>query len=343
MQVRDFNYHLPAELIAQKPSRERAASRLLYLDGPTGRISDAVFSDLSGLLLPGDLLVLNDTRVIPARLCGKKDSGGRVEVLVERITGDHRLWAQIRASRSPRPGSWLCLENHVEVEVLGRCGDLFELCFHDPRTVTTILDAVGRVPLPPYIERAADEMDRERYQTVYACQAGSVAAPTAGLHFDQPMLQRIKAMGVDVAYVTVHIGAGTFQPIRVTRLSDHKMHAEYVTVPAGVCDQVRATRVRGGRVIAVGSTSVRGLEAAALGGDIRPLCGETDLFVYPGYRFRIVDAMVTNFHLPESTLFILVCAFAGKERVMAAYRHAVKQRYRFFSYGDAMYITRAAE
>ncbi|MCW8972756.1 MAG: tRNA preQ1(34) S-adenosylmethionine ribosyltransferase-isomerase QueA, partial [Gammaproteobacteria bacterium] len=285
-----------------------------------------------------DLLVFNDTRVIPARLFGRKESGGAVEVLVERITGEQTVLAHLRASKSPRPGSWLTLEEGIAVEVSGRDGALFALRF--PAPVLELLKQYGRMPLPPYIEREAGESDAERYQTVYARKEGAVAAPTAGLHFDEAMLAHLDEMGVESAYVTLHVGAGTFQPVRVDDIREHHMHSEYIEVPQAVVDAVAATRARGGRVVAVGTTVVRSLESAARanGGELAVYSGETDIFIYPGYQFRVIDALVTNFHLPESTLLMLVSAFAGYEQTMAAYRHAVEQRYRFFSYGDAMFL-----
>jgi S-adenosylmethionine:tRNA ribosyltransferase-isomerase len=272
-----------------------------------------------------------------------KESGGRVEVLIERVLGAHCVLAQVRASKSPKRGGRLLLEGRLEAEVVGRREELYELRFCDPRPVPEVLEEVGRVPLPPYIARAAEATDAQRYQTVYAARPGAVAAPTAGLHFDRPLLERLAAAGVESTYVTLHVGAGTFQPVRAERLEEHVMHAEHVEVGTGVCEQVRAARARGGRVVAVGTTAVRSLESAAQGGELAPFRGETRLFIHPGYRFRCVDALITNFHLPESTLLMLVCAFGGYGSVMAAYRHAVEQRYRFFSYGDAMFITRAKE
>ena len=338
----DFHYDLPESLIAQAPLAERGASRLLCLDGPSGERADRLFSDLPSLLRAGDLLVFNDTRVIPARLLGEKDSGGRVEVLVERVTGLHEALAHVRASKSPKPGRRLILaEGALEAEVTGRDGDLFALRFADETPLLELLERHGRIPLPPYIERTPDGADRERYQTVYAREPGAVAAPTAGLHFDEPMLDRLRAMGVEQGFVTLHVGAGTFQPMRADRVEDHHMHPEWVEVSERLCGQVAATRERGGRVVAVGTTAVRSLEAASQGeGGLAPFRGDTELFITPGYRFRTVDAMVTNFHLPESTLLMLVSAFAGYQPMMAAYRHAVAEKYRFFSYGDAMWLTR---
>lgn len=340
MQRHDFSYDLPPELIAQAPPAERSASRMLVLDGRTGALEDSRFATLDQRLGPDDLLVFNDTRVIPARLRGEKATGGRVEVLIERVLDARRALAHVRASKSPRPGAVLRLESAFDVRVLGRAEDLFELEFPAGRTVLEWLEAHGHVPLPPYIARPDDDADRERYQTVYASRPGAVAAPTAGLHFDEAMLERLAERGVRTTRVTLHVGAGTFQPVRVERLEDHRMHAEYLEVDETACEAVAAARARGGRVVAVGTTVVRSLETAAAGGELRPYRGETRLFIRPGYRFRVVDALLTNFHLPESTLLMLVSAFAGHEHVMRAYRHAVEQRYRFFSYGDAMFVVR---
>jgi S-adenosylmethionine:tRNA ribosyltransferase-isomerase len=360
MQRSDFYYDLPPGLIAQHPPTLRGESRLLHLDGGTGAVQDLQFNDLTQLVRPGDLLVFNDTRVIPARLWGVKASGGKVEVLIERILDECRVWAHVRASKAPRPGGRLIFQG-IEAEMLGRQGDLFELRFDmpdnrgggavgastpqgsSPRSLLDILEQIGQVPLPPYIHRPGSPPDpaedRERYQTVYARHPGAVAAPTAGLHFDTPLLARLRAMGVHSAFVTLHVGAGTFQPVRAERLEDHLMHVEYVRVDAAVCEQVRAARARGGRVIAVGTTAVRSLESASRGGVIEPFAGDTGIFIYPGYHFVSVDALITNFHLPESTLLMLVCAFGGYTPVMKAYHHAITYGYRFFSYGDAMFIT----
>jgi S-adenosylmethionine:tRNA ribosyltransferase-isomerase len=335
-----FAYDLPEELIAQQPTPERSAGRLLTLDGATGAFEDRRVQDLPALVGPEDLLVLNDTRVIPARLLGHKETGGRVEVLVERVLDNHGALAHVRASKPPGPGSRLILEERVAAEVLGRRDELFHLRFLDRRPVYAVLEAAGQVPLPPYIRRAPQAADAERYQTVYARRHGAVAAPTAGLHFDRALLARLQEVGTGIAFVTLHIGAGTFQPLRVDEVEEHRMHSEYAQVTDEVVAAVEATRRRGGRVIAVGTTSVRALESAAAGGACAPFAGETDIFIYPGYRFRCVDALLTNFHLPESTLIMLVCAFAGTEPVLRAYRHAVVQRYRFFSYGDAMFVSR---
>jgi S-adenosylmethionine:tRNA ribosyltransferase-isomerase len=297
-----------------------------------------MFVDLPDLLQPGDLLVFNDTKVIPARMYGQKQTGGKVEVLVERLLDSNRVLAHLRSSKSPKPGVVITIGD-TELEVLGRQGDLFELISHD-RALMELMDEHGHMPLPPYIQRDDENLDLDRYQTIYAERPGAVAAPTAGLHFDQDMLQRLEQMGVESARVTLHVGAGTFQPVRVQNLDEHKMHSELVEVSQEVCDQVAATRQRGGRVVAVGTTSVRSLEAASVDGELKPFSGETQLFLRPGSRFNTVDAMLTNFHLPESTLLMLVSAFAGYDHMMAAYRHAVEQKYRFFSYGDAMFITR---
>ncbi|WP_425545191.1 tRNA preQ1(34) S-adenosylmethionine ribosyltransferase-isomerase QueA [Castellaniella daejeonensis] len=340
LDISQFDYELPPELIAQHPAERRDASRLLHLDG-TGALHDRQFIDLPGLLRAGDLLVFNDTRVIKARLRGRKDSGGQVEVLVERITEPRRALAHVRASKSPRPGTRLVLAGGAfEAEVLGRQDELFELAF--PAPVLELLEQHGSVPLPPYIAHSADAEDETRYQTIYADKPGAVAAPTAGLHFDQAMLDRLQAKGVERAFVTLHVGAGTFQPVRVARISEHVMHAERYVVPAETLRRIRETRARGGRVVAVGTTSVRSLEAAAHDGDGEHTCeGDTRLFITPGYRFSNVDALITNFHLPQSTLLMLVSALAGMDPIRRAYAHAVQSRYRFFSYGDAMFIEAA--
>lgn len=335
----EFHFELPDDLIARYPADLRSASRLLCLEGETGQLRDRMFTDLVELLHPGDLLVFNDTRVIPARLLGEKSSGGRVEVLVERIIDARHALAHVRASKAPRPGTLLRLEGEVEVEVLGRDGALFLLYFDADRPLLELLEAVGRIPLPPYIDREVETLDRERYQTVFARRHGAVAAPTAGLHFDAALLERLAARGVESTFVTLHVGAGTFQPVRVDRIEEHVMHAEYVEVGEETCERVRAVRAHGGRVVAVGTTSVRSLETAARNDELEPFQGDTDIFIHPGYRFRAVDTLITNFHLSGSTLLMLVAAFAGHDNVMTAYRHAVEQRYRFFSYGDAMFLT----
>lgn len=342
LSLHDFDYPLPPELIAQHPLPERAASRLLVVRG--ARLEDHRFADLPQLLAPGDLLVLNDTRVIHARLHGVKPSGGRVEVLVERPVGHHEALAQIRASHSPKPGSRLLLEDALDVEVVARVGEFFHLRFPGGEDVVQLLERHGKLPLPPYIERTAAGEDETRYQTVYARERGSVAAPTAGLHFDAPLLDALRARGVEFAYLTLHVGAGTFQPVREDDLSRHRMHGERYAIPSETVAAIEAARRRGGRVIAVGTTSLRALEAAALReGGLAAGAAETDLFVQPGFIFRVADRLITNFHLPRSTLLMLASAFGGLEEIRAAYRHAIAQRYRFFSYGDACLIHRHDE
>jgi S-adenosylmethionine:tRNA ribosyltransferase-isomerase len=332
----DFDYFLPPHLIAQAPLPERAASRLLVATGTA--LQDRGFADLPSLLHAGDLLVFNDTRVINARLLGSKDSGGKVEVLVERQTGRHEALAQVRASHAPKPGARLRLEDALDVEVLTREGDFFLLRFPPHDDLSTLLDRHGRVPLPPYIERAPTSADRTRYQTLYARHPGSVAAPTAGLHFDAPLLDVLRSRGVEFAFVTLHVGAGTFQPVRVRNLEEHRMHRERYFIPDATVRAVEQTRQRGGRVVAVGTTSLRALESAARGGVLAAGNGDTDLFILPGFQFRVADCLITNFHLPKSTLLMLVAAFAGVDSTRHAYRHAIAQRYRFFSYGDAMFL-----
>ncbi|AGA89861.1 S-adenosylmethionine:tRNA ribosyltransferase-isomerase [Thioflavicoccus mobilis 8321] len=335
----DFHYELPPELIAQRPLAERGASRLLNLDGPSGALRDLSFADLPQLLRPGDLLVLNDTSVMRARLLGRKPTGGCVEILIERLLGPDAALAHCRPGRSLRTATEIEIDGGGKVVVAGREGELFRLVAPDG-DLSALMARRGHVPLPPYIQRPDDGADTERYQTVYAAREGAIAAPTAGLHFEEAMLARLSALGVGQARVTLHVGAGTFQPVRAERIDAHRMHAEWVEVGDDVCAQVSATRAAGGRVVAVGTTSVRSLETAAADGALRPYCGDSRLFIRPGYRFRVVDALLTNFHLPESTLLMLVSAFAGHAQVMAAYRHAVEARYRFFSYGDAMFLTR---
>ena len=339
MNVSDFHFDLPDELIARYPLSERSASRLFCLDGLSGDINHRRFTDLPDLLQPGDLLVFNNTKVIPARLFGKKETGGAVEILVQRITGEQQMLAHVRASKSPKPGQQVLLEDGTALNVIARADALFELQADGSESLLDILDRLGHMPLPPYIDRADEASDRERYQTVYAREAGAVAAPTAGLHFDEALLQKLTAMGVEATFVTLHVGAGTFQPVRVDKLEDHVMHHELAHVRQDTVDAVARTRARGGRVIAVGTTSVRSLESASHQGNLRPFAGDTDIFIYPGYSFQTVDALITNFHLPESTLIMLVSAFAGYEHVMGAYKEAVREEYRFFSYGDAMFIT----
>ncbi|ELY5929921.1 tRNA preQ1(34) S-adenosylmethionine ribosyltransferase-isomerase QueA [Cronobacter turicensis] len=344
MRLTDFSFELPESLIAHYPQAQRSACRLLSLDGPTGDLTHGTFTDLLDKLNPGDLLVFNNTRVIPARLFGRKASGGKIEVLVERMLDDHRVLAHIRASKAPKPGAELLLgdDESVNATMTARHDALFEVQFNDERPVLDILNSIGHMPLPPYIERPDEEADRELYQTVYSQKPGAVAAPTAGLHFDEPLLERLRAKGIEMAFVTLHVGAGTFQPVRVESIEDHVMHSEYAEVPQEVVDAVLAAKARGNKVVAVGTTSVRSLESAAHAAQdalIAPFFGDTQIFIYPGYQYQVIDALVTNFHLPESTLIMLVSAFAGYKHTMNAYREAVKAEYRFFSYGDAMYIT----
>lgn len=339
MKTQDFHFELPEQLIARYPMPERSSSRLLCLNKTSGAISHRKFTDIEALLQPGDLLVFNNTKVIPARVFGQKDSGGKLEILVERVLDAHSVLAHVRASKSPKSGSVIWLGEGAELakaEVVARRESLFELRFMDD--VSAVLERHGHMPLPPYIAREDDVADRERYQTVYAEKAGAVAAPTAGLHFDEPLLDRLRQKGVAFAYVTLHVGAGTFQPVRVDDVTQHKMHSEYLEVDEQVCRMVSETKAAGKRVVAVGTTSVRSLETAALHGDLQPYTGDTDIFIYPGFHFNVIDALITNFHLPESTLIMLVSALAGKANVMAAYREAVDEQYRFFSYGDAMFI-----
>ncbi|MCK4744201.1 MAG: tRNA preQ1(34) S-adenosylmethionine ribosyltransferase-isomerase QueA [Sulfuriflexus sp.] len=338
MQRSDFSFELPDDLIAQQPASERCGSRLLCLDPSQQQIQDKIFADFPNLLNKGDLLVFNNTRVIPARLLAHKDSGGKVEILIERVLNQHEVLANVRASKSPKPGSKIVLENGVELEMLERQGALFKLGFPAEQDAMAIIEDVGHMPLPPYISRNDNEVDQERYQTVYASNPGAVAAPTAGLHFDAECLATIEQLGVGTTEVTLHVGAGTYQPVRTDDIRDHTMHSEYLEVSEATVTAINETKARGGRVIAVGTTSVRSLETAARSGGLQPYAGETDIFIYPGYEFQVVDAMLTNFHLSESTLLMLVSAFAGREFILDAYQHAVAERYRFFSYGDAMFI-----
>ncbi len=339
MKLSDFDYELPPGLIAQHPAPERAASRLLRVE-PWGGLRDLAFRDLPSLLGPEDLLVFNDTRVIKARLRGRKDSGGEVEVLVERVTGQATALAHVRASKSPKAGRKLVFAPDAVAEVTGRRDDLFELRFEGDLGVLDILAAHGEVPLPPYITHAPQADDESRYQTVYATEPGAVAAPTAGLHFDAAMLGALAAKGIDSARVTLHVGAGTFQPVRGDDISSHVMHEEWYSIPETTVNAIAAARARGGRVVAVGTTTLRALESAAAAGPLRAQAAETRLFIVPGFRFRIVDRLVTNFHLPKSTLLMLVSAFSGTDLIRRAYAHAVANRYRFFSYGDAMLLDR---
>ena len=333
----DFDYLLPPKLIAQPPLARRTDSRLLQV---SPQLADLQFSDLPRLLAPGDLLVFNDTRVIHARLFGTNDTGGQVEVMIERPLGAHEALAQVRASKSPKPGTWLRLEDALDVEVIGRAGEFFHLRFPEGEDLIALLERHGRLPLPPYIERAAGDTDESRYQTVFARNPGSVAAPTAGLHFDEALLARLAEHGVNSAYITLNVGAGTFQPVRVHDLSEHKMHTEAYFVPQATVDAIAATKAAGRRVVCVGTTSMRALESAARGGELEAGEAESDLFILPGYQFQVADALVTNFHLPKSTLLMLVSALAGVDVIRRAYAHAVAARYRFFSYGDAMFLTR---
>jgi S-adenosylmethionine:tRNA ribosyltransferase-isomerase len=340
MQVADFDFVLPDELIAQFPPALRGGSRLLHVEA-SGTQHDREFADLPRLLHPNDLLVMNDTRVIKARLFGQKESGGRVELLVERVLGEFEALAFIRASHAPQAGSKIHLGEAMTLEVLARQDDLTRLRF--PRPVLEILDELGQLPLPPYIVHTPTADDEARYQTVYADQPGAVAAPTAGLHFDQSMLDALRERGIRTAQVTLHVGAGTFQPVRVEAIADHRMHSERYTIPQATVDAIRDTRDRGGRVVAVGTTSLRALEAASQSGELRAGSAETDIFITPGFRFRVVDALITNFHLPRSTLLMLVSAFAGMDAIRTAYAHAIQARYRFFSYGDAMFLERNSQ
>ncbi|MGZ4960170.1 MAG: tRNA preQ1(34) S-adenosylmethionine ribosyltransferase-isomerase QueA [Methylomonas sp.] len=338
MKKSDFFYHLPESLIAQKPLQQRSASRLLHLDKKSGALTDGQFPDFVDMLRPNDLLVLNDTKVIPARLYGHKATGGKIEILIERLESSHRALAHIKASKSPKPDTLLTLDNGAVCRVLERENDLFRLAFETEETLLELLTKIGHIPLPPYIARTDDSDDIDRYQTVFAKQAGAVAAPTAGLHFDRETLDKIDRRGIAKAFVTLHVGSGTFQPVRVDDLSQHVMHKEYFQVPEQTVEAVKQARAKGGRVLAIGTTAVRALESASLSGELQARFGDTDLFITPGYRFKSVDAMLTNFHLPESTLLMLISAFAGYDAVMNAYQHAIAQRYRFFSYGDAMVI-----
>ena len=338
MQLKDFHFELPDELIARYPTEQRTASRLLRLDGETGDINHSHFFQLVDFLEPDDLLVFNNTRVLPARLFGKKASGGQVEILIERVESDSEAIAHVRANRSPKPGARLVLDDGSALEVLSKDGALYELKLLS-NDWHSVMQAVGHMPLPPYIDREDEVADKERYQTVYSKVDGAVAAPTAGLHFDDELLAKIADKGVDTAFVTLHVGAGTFSPVRVDNVEDHKMHSEWYELSQEVADKVKATKQKGGRIIAVGTTSVRCLESASKSGDIAAGSGETDIFIYPGYVFRSVDALITNFHLPESTLMMLVSAFASRKHILDAYAEAVNQQYRFFSYGDSMFIT----
>ena len=339
MRTDEFTFDLPPHLIAQRPPERRGASRLLHV--AEGRYEHRLFADLPLLLKKNDLLILNDTRVIKARLFGNKESGGNVEVMVERVLGEHEVLAQLRASKTPKKGSKLLLAGCIEVTMLGREGEFFHLRFEGKRSVSELLEEYGQLPLPPYITHAADADDDSRYQTVFAKEFGAVAAPTAGLHFDDAMLATLSNQGVNAAYVPLHVGAGTFQPVRAEHVAEHVMHSERYMMPQATLDAIAQTRALGGRVIAVGTTSLRALESAAQRGELKAGSGETSIFITPGYQFKVVDVLLTNFHLPKSTLLMLVCAFGGMDKMLAAYRLAVDNEYRFFSYGDAMLIERA--
>ena len=341
MQLSQFDFNLPKQLIANYPTEQRGQSRLLLLNTAMQTCQHGQFTDLQRVLNPGDLLVLNDSKVIPARLFGEKATVGKIELLVERVLDEHHVLTHIRASKAPKSGMRLRLENAIDAEVLERQDDLFRVVFQHEQTVMHLLQQYGHIPLPPYIERQSEHFDQERYQTVYAKQEGSVAAPTAGLHFDKDFLQQLNQQGIEQTYVTLHIGAGTFQPVRTQEIKQHVMHQEYVEVTTETCEKIQKTRAQGGRIIAVGTTAVRCLETAAQSGEIKPFQGETRLFIYPGYQFHCVDALLTNFHLPQSSLLMLVCAFGGYELVMQAYQQAIQQKYRFFSYGDAMFLYRS--
>lgn len=343
LKVSDFSFELPDELIARYPQPQRSASRLLSVHTEQERIEHKTFRHIVDELNAGDLLVFNDTRVIPARLLGEKASGGKVEVLVERLLDDHRVLAHVRANRAPKAGAELVLEQQLRVKMLARHEALFELEFQHDTPVLELLESYGHMPLPPYIDRPDDRSDKERYQTVYNREPGAVAAPTAGLHFDDDILQQLTDKGVNFTYVTLHVGAGTFQPVRVDNIDDHVMHSEYAKVSQATCDAIKQTKASGGRVVAVGTTSVRSIESAAHASttdDIEPFFDDTDIFIFPGYEFKVVDSLITNFHLPESTLIMLVSAFAGRDLIMNAYNEAINERYRFFSYGDAMLLQR---
>ena len=341
MKKSDFYYSLPEHLIAQAPLSERSASRLLCLERTSGQLTDRYFTDFIDLIRPNDILIFNDTKVIPARLFGKKTTGGKVEILIERIFDDQQALAHVKASKSPKAGTLIELDKNYCCTVLSREDDLFRLEFAGSSGIHQVLADIGHIPLPPYIERADNSTDVARYQTVFAKTLGAVAAPTAGLHFDEAMLERINALGASMTYVTLHVGSGTFQPVRVENLADHLMHKEFFSVPTATVEAIECAKQCGGRVIAIGTTAVRALESSARNGKLMGGFGDTDLFITPGYRFNCVDAMLTNFHLPESTLLMLVSAFAGYKPVMAAYQHAIAKSYRFFSYGDAMFIATA--
>jgi S-adenosylmethionine:tRNA ribosyltransferase-isomerase len=345
LRVADFSFDLPEELIARYPKPDRTSSRLMSVEGNSGEILDLGFTDIVDQFNAGDLLIFNNTRVIPARMFGQKESGGKIEVLVERIIDDKRFLAHVRASKALKVGNQITLEEKVSATMLGRHGALFEIEIQGDQSVLSMLEEIGHMPLPPYIDRPDEDSDRERYQTVYNEKPGAVAAPTAGLHFDENLLDKMKVKGIEFAFITLHVGAGTFQPVKVDEIADHVMHSEYVEVSNEVVQQIAKTKAKGGRVIAVGTTSVRSIESAAKVAKEKQLplaefYGDTDIFITPGYKFQVIDALITNFHLSESTLLMLVSAFSGYEHMMKAYQHAVKEKYRFFSYGDAMLLTK---
>lgn len=340
MKLEDFYFDLPDDLIAQYPAKERTASRLMRVTEEG--LSHHQFKDVIEFLNPGDLLVFNDTKVIPARLFGEKATGGKVEILMERMLDDKRMLAQIRASKSPKAGELVYFGNEIVLEVVGRGEKFYEVRYQgDDHTLLEIIENIGQIPLPPYMNRKPEQSDKERYQTVYAKHKGSVAAPTAGFHFDEILLQQLRDKGVEFGYLTLHIGAGTFAPIRVENIKDHTMHSEYIEVKPELCEQIKSAKARGNRVISVGTTSLRALESASQSGEIESFYGDTQIFIYPGYQFHAVDALITNMHLPSSTLLMLTCAFGGHVPVMNAYREAVNSRYHFYSYGDAMWINRS--
>ncbi len=338
MKTSDFSYELPEELIAQHPASDRDNSRMLCLESG-GKIIDSAFTQLADYLRSGDLIVLNDTRVIPARLFARKETGGKVEIMLERIRDEKTLLVQLRASKSPKLGTCLLLDEKTNFEVLGRSGDMYLLGYEGEEKINDVLNRLGHMPLPPYIDRGDEIEDKERYQTVFSDKPGAVAAPTAGLHFTEQLLEELKSNGIDNTRLTLHVGAGTFQPVRVDNITNHQMHSEYAHVPIDVVEKINETKQKGGRVLAVGTTVVRSLETAARDGELSSFEGDTDIFIYPGFKFKVVDMLLTNFHLSESTLLMLVCAFAGKEIIINAYQHAIKEKYRFYSYGDAMLIT----
>ncbi|PIP79874.1 MAG: tRNA preQ1(34) S-adenosylmethionine ribosyltransferase-isomerase QueA [Gammaproteobacteria bacterium CG22_combo_CG10-13_8_21_14_all_40_8] len=338
MKTSDFDYHLPEQLIARYPLPERTSSRMLCLNRANGAIAHHQFNQLIDFIQSGDLFVFNNTRVIPARLLGHRESGGKVEVMIERIVDPNHCLAHVRASNKVPEGSLLNFAENAQLRVLGREGDLFKLESSSELSLLDLVETQGHMPLPPYLEREDEMLDKERYQTVYAKEQGAVAAPTAGLHFDQKILQALVEKGVDLGFVTLHVGAGTFQPVRVEDITKHQMHSEYIEVSEQLCQQVAKTRQKGGRVIAIGTTSVRCLETAAQSGELKPYQGDTHIFIYPGYQFKVIDKLLTNFHLPKSSLIMLVSALAGKEAVMQAYQQAIENQYRFYSYGDAMLI-----